>query len=104
MYILALPNDLFNKIYNIVECEEEKESGFLELDSYVLMMKKSCVSHDSSYNYEPIYDVYIALWIQSISKAVYDRLYKSGCTDNEINEYAKSRGMQKYYKQWQEGE
>ncbi len=74
MNILELPEDILNKIYTIVEREEEKEKDFIELDTYVLPLKKCNRSEE-------------------ISEFIYDRLYKCCYSNDEINEYVKSRGI-----------
>ena len=73
MNILELPEDLLTKIYNIVRREEEKEIDFLELDEHVLPI----VRGDFPNAYVDITDF------------IYDRLYKSCYSDEEINEYVK---------------
>ena len=86
MNILELPEDILHKICNIVKREEEKENDFFELDSYVLLLKNSDMSKEFK--------------TENISGFIYDRLYKSCYEDDEINEYVKSRRIEKYYKKW----
>ena len=90
MNILELPEDLLTKIYNIVKREEEKEIDFLELDEHVLpIVKYNWPDHMKSVD---------------ISDFIYDRLYKSCYSDEEINEYVKTRSIEKYYKKWWRGQ
>ena len=88
MNILELPEDLLTKIYNIVKREEEKEIAFLKLDEHVLPI----VRGDFPNAYVDITDF------------IYDRLYKSCYSDEEINEYVKTRSIEKYYKKWWRGQ
>ena len=88
MNILELPEDLLTKIYNIVKREEKKEIDFLELDEHVLPRVKgdfpnACID---------------------ITDFIYDRLYKSCYSDEEINEHVKTRSIEKYYKKWWRGQ
>ena len=88
MNILELPEDLLTKIYNIVKREEKKEIDFLELDEHVLPRVRgdfpsACVD---------------------ITDFIYDRLYKRCYSDEEINEYVKTRSIEKYYKKWWRGQ
>ena len=88
MNILELPEDLLTKIYNIVKREEEKEIAFLKLDEYVLPRVKS--------DFPNAWDF--------ITEFIYDRLYKHCYSDEEINEYVKTRSIEKYYKKWWRGQ
>ena len=86
MNILELPDDILDKIFNFLKREYEKESDFFVLDSYVLSLKNSCMSKKFK--------------TENISGFIYDRLYKIGYSNDEINEYVKSRKIEKYYKKW----
>ena len=89
MNILELPEDILNKIYTIVEREEKKEKDFIELDTHILPLKKCNRSK--------------AFKTEEISDFIYDRLYKCCYSNDVINEYVKTRGIEKYYKKWWKG-
>ena len=88
MNILELPEDLLTKIYNIVKREEEKQIHLLELDERIAPILKA--------NSPNAWD--------AISYCIYDRLYKWCYSDEEINEYVKTRSLEKYYKKWWRGQ
>ena len=88
MNILELPDDLLTKIYNIVKREEEKEIAFLELDEHVFPIRRADLPN---------------AW-DEITDFIYDRLYKHCYSDDEINEYVKTRSLEKYYKKWWRGQ
>ena len=88
MNILELPEDLLTKIYSIVKREEEKEIDFMELDENAL----------------PIIEANLPNACEEIGEFIYDRLYKRCYSDEEINEYVKTRSIEKYYKKWWRGQ
>ena len=87
MNILELPDDLLTKIYNIVKREDEKEIAFLELDEHVFPIKRADLPN---------------AWVD-ITDFIYERLYKHCYSDEQINEYVKTRSIEKYYKKGGEG-
>ena len=64
--------------------------AFLELDENVFPIVKSISSYPRK--------------CEDITDFIYDRLYKSCYSDEEINEYVKTRSIEKYYKKWWRGQ
>ena len=82
--ILELSEDILKIICIVIH--RGKEIDFPELDRHVLPLKKC--NRSKAYKTE------------EISNLIYAQLYQNRYSNDEINEYVKSRGIEKYYKKW----